>query len=304
MPIDGDRLEGWSQYKNGAIKSAKETHERIRNNIEDSGSILNNRDIKFDTQLQGSYANDTIVRASSDVDILVRLRDPFRTSKRELSNNEIERFYAPGNYIHRDDYYYGDFRQDVYNELVDAYGSNAVTDGDKALQIETDSLPLSADVVPCMEYRHYKNFTQQNEEYIEGVIFWSGSGEKIINYPDHHITNATLKQKNTSNRFKPTARIFKRARGAMIDEDIIESKGVAPSYCVECLVWNVDNNVIDQNDLQDRYCDVVKYLDSADLHTFRHEHDLLDFFGSANTDWNTTDAATFISGLDQLWHTL
>lgn len=303
MPIGTDRLETWASYKGGAIKSAKDTHERIRANIEDSGSILNDREIKFDTKLQGSYANDTIVRASSDVDILVRLRDPFWSNKTELTTAEEEQFYAPGQYRKRSDYGYSDFREDVYDVLVSAYGSDAVTDGDKAIQVETPSLPLSADVVPAMEYRHYKVFSP-SERYIEGIVFWSNSGQRIVNYPDYHIRNATQKQKNTNNRFKPTARMFKRARGAMVNKGIIDTKGLAPSYCVECLVWNVDDNVIDQNNLQDRYCDVVTHLNSANLQNFRHEHDLLDLFGSANTDWNTADATTFISGLSQLWDTL
>lgn len=304
MGIPTRRLNRWTKHQTAAISSAKDTHEHIRDNLEASSSRLNDRDIEFDTILQGSYANETIIRDSSDVDILVRLLKPFNSNKNKLSDSEIDRFYQPGHYRTRDDYGYSDFQQDVIDELKDVYDPAAVSQGDKAIQLETSTLPLPADVVPVQQYRFYTQYTgyDNDRDYIEGIVFWSESGTKITNYPEQHMSNATDKHQNARERYKPTVRMFKNARNEM-DERGIFDKGDAPSYFIECLLWNVPNSVIDTNNLRTRYREVVDYLRDDDFDDYRQQHDLLDLFGSGTTTWSTSDADAFVDGLAELWET-
>lgn len=301
MGIPTRQLERWTKHRTAAISSAKDTHEHIRENLEASSSRLNDRDIDFDTILQGSYANDTIIRDSSDVDILVRLRDPFYVSKRKLNEADAD---SLSNDFGSHSYDYLEFKQDVIDELESTYDSSAINQGENAIEVETSTLPLSADVVPVQEYRFYTQYTgyDNDDDYIEGIIFWSDSGTKIINYPEHHMDNATHKHQNTSERYKPTARMLKNARDEMDERDIFE-KGDAPSYYIECLLWNVPDHVIDTNRLRTRYREVVDYLRDDDFADYRHQHDLLDLFGSGASTWSISDANAFADGLAELWET-
>ena len=301
MGIPTRRLKRWTKHQTAAINSAKDTHEHIRENLEDTSSRLNDCDIEFDTLLQGSYANDTIIRDSSDVDILVRLQDPFYLNMKELDDDDEDSLH--GHYS-SPSYGYSDFQQDVIDELKSTYGSSAVNQGDKAIEVETSTLPLPADVVPVQEYRFYRQYTgyDNDRDYIEGIVFWSESGTKITNYPEQHMDNATDKHQNTNNRHKPTARMLKNARNEMDERDIFD-KGDAPSYFIECLLWNVPNRVIDTNNLRKRYRDVVDYLSDDNFDDYRHQHDLLDLFGFGTTTWSISDANAFVDGLAELWET-
>lgn len=301
MTIPASQLDRWTNYESAAISSAQETHHHIRENLESSSSRLQDRDIDFDTLLQGSYANQTIIRSTSDVDILVRLTDPFHSDKNKLDDSEIERFYKPGQYTKRKDYSYSDFRSDIVDELEDIYGGDAVDEGNKAIEIDSSSLPLNADVLPCQEYRFYRKFTRETEDYIEGIVFWTQNGNRIRNYPEQHMDNATKKHQWTDQRYKPTIRLFKNARNKMVDERII-SKDTAPSYFIECLLWNVPNSLINTSDLQDRYVDVVNRLLEDDFEDFRQKHDLLDLFGFGSTKWTQSEAMEYVEGLVQLWN--
>jgi hypothetical protein len=303
MSIPTRQLERWTKYETAAIDSAKETHKHVRKNIENS-SNLNKHDIEFDTLLQGSYANDTIIRSSSDVDILVRLQDPFKADIDELSDSEVDCFHQRGHYQTRDNYDYSAFRTDVINELKDTYGQAAVNEGNKAIEVESSALPLDADVVPVQEYRYYNQYSgyDNDRDYIEGIIFWPRNGSKIRNYPEQHMSNATTKHQNTSNRYKSTVRMFKNARNYMDDKGIFD-KSNAPSYFIECLLWNVPNSLIDTNKLRTRYVEVVNHLSNDSFDNYRQQHDLLDLFGFSGTKWSTSDASAFVDGLTELWET-
>lgn len=301
MGIPTDQLETWMSYETAAITSAKDTHTHIRDNLERDGSRLNDRDITFDTLLQGSYANHTIVRGSSDVDILARMQRPYLGDKKNLSESDIERYYNSG-ISKRKDYSWSDFADDVLEELKDVYRSSSVNRGNKAIEIDSSTLDLTADVVPCQEYRFYKQFTNSgSDDYIEGIVFWAQDGTKIRNYPEQHMENGSSKHNSTNEKFKPTVRMFKNARNRLVDDGYISSKDSVPSYFIECLVWNADDDVIDTSDLQLRYLQVIENLAENDYSDFRHQHDLVNLFGSAATQWSEDNADAFLAALVHLW---
>jgi len=86
-----------------------------------------------------------------------------------------------------------------------------------------------------------------------------------------------------------------------MDDDGILTKDTAPSYFVECLLWNVPNSTIDTADLQDRYEAVVDHLSDDDFDDCRQQHNLLDLFGHGTTKWTISDANDFTDGLIELW---
>ena len=78
------QLDTWSRQ--GAVATAKATHESIRNALTASTSAIRGRD--YEVYLQGSYKNDTDIRGDSDVDVVMQLNDAFGQDLDALSPAE------------------------------------------------------------------------------------------------------------------------------------------------------------------------------------------------------------------------
>lgn len=290
MTIDSQTLERWAGYENGAITSAQTTHQRIRSVLNDS-QYFSHTD--FDDFLQGSYRNYTIVRGSSDVDIVAKLTDTLHVDLSALSDDEKSKW--------RDDrieptYSWGDFRSDVISTLEDHYGTSALTRGGKALEIETSALPLDADVLVSQEFRKYYSYPGG---YYEGVVFWDTSGNKIINYPQRHIDSGSSKETNTGERFKETVRIFKRARNYLVSNNEI-AKAKVPSYFIENLLYNAPDGRY-AYDKQERFEKILRYLERTDYSDWTCQNGITDLFGRGDTKWRTRYADRYVSALGDLW---
>jgi hypothetical protein len=68
----------------------------------------------------------------------------------------------------------------------------------------------------------------------------TSAGTLIGNFPIHHSENLTTKHQATGNRFKPIVRIFKNMRTRLVENGTI-ADGIAPSYYIEGLLYNVPN---------------------------------------------------------------
>lgn len=293
MGIDNDTLETWASYETGAIDSAQTTQERIRNVLEDVDSDLYEKYDDYETFLQGSYRNYTLIRGDSDVDIVVCLHDIYYSDIHELSKSDKEQYERNRSTA---DVTWSEFRNDVIDRLEDAYGTSSITEGDKALEVETSALPLPADVVVTAENRHYLDYPTN---YIEGIAFWPQNGSyKITNYPKQHIENGATKQSRTNNRFKETVRIFKRARNAADDEGYLD-KSDAPSYFIECLLYNTSNSSY-VNDRQERYLRVIDDLANGDFDEYLAQNGRFYLFGNSSTQWDQDLAVKYLNEVFQL----
>jgi len=294
MAIPESVLNNWTNYQTAAINSAQETHNRIRGALERSSTLSG---LDFGTFLQGSYANTTLIRGSGDVDIVVRLNDTWSTDLSRLDSVEKERYRKNTSSA---SYSWADFRSDVLDVLRSTYGAGAVEEGDKAIEVDTDSLPMGADVVVCIQHRLYTSLPVFPGEYEKGIAFWTLSGgEKIVNFPEQHRDNGADKQSQTNNRYKETVRIFKNARNTT-DERGLMLKDRAPSYFVECLLYNVPASAYTYG-LQDRYVSIVQHLQEDSLGDYVCQNELLSLFGSDSTQWSTRDANAFVRNLAQLY---
>lgn len=78
----------------------------------------------------------------------------------------------------------------------------------------------------------------------EGTQFYAdGENEPIVNWPEQHYSNGVAKNLNTGYRFKKAVRALKNLKYDMEANGNAEQKKAAreaPSYLVECLVYNVD----------------------------------------------------------------
>jgi hypothetical protein len=185
---------------------------------------------------QGSYANDTNVRLNSDIDINVRLSDTIYV---DLPKNKTyeDLGYSDSSYT------FAEYKLAVFNALVNKFGSREIVWNNKCLTVKQSPTRVETDVVPTFKLiRHDDN----GSKHI-GVRFISEEKKQITGYPLQHIENARGKNAATQKRFKRLTRIFRRVRYKMIEDNISVSNNIT-SFLLECLLWNVPDNIFNDND--------------------------------------------------------
>lgn len=296
MPIPSSKLETWT--KQGAVQSAKRTHQPIRQTLSDPDSVLTQKDVEFEDFLQGSYKNTTNIYADSDVDLVVECRDLIVYDTRNLTEGQrkrVEKRYSDSSYS------WAAFREDVLETLVKQYGRGALTEGNKALKLESDQLPLDADILVCIRYRRYDDFESPPGTYTDGIAFWTlRDNRRIVNFPRQHYENGTAKHDRTDGRYKPTVRMVKNARSYLVEKGLLGGD-VAPSYFVECMLYNVPARRF-VSDLQKRYAGIVDFLTASNLEECVCQNGEQALFGSRDTQWTVGDAGRFLQALVRLWN--
>lgn len=295
MPIPESQLETWSHQ--GSITQSKDTYNTIKSVLEASTTPYAGKNFKV--FLQGSYGNDTNIYAESDVDVVIRLDDCFQSDLAELT--EVEKAAYKSAFLDAT-YTHVDFKRDVVSVLTQQYGS-AVTVGDKATAIGANGSRRKADVIVAIQFRRYSKFRSSNDsEYVEGICFWNGKGEQIANYPKQHSANLTTKHQNTSKWFKPLARVFKNMRSRMVDEGLIKA-GVAPSYYIEGLLYNVPNEKLTSS-YQDCVVNTLNwYVQEAsktDLVCANEQYYLLR--DGSHVCWSQANCDAFVEAAVKLWN--
>jgi len=285
MAIPESQLERWSHK--GAVETAKRTHESIRTALQQY-AVLNGKD--FEVYLQGSYKNDTNIRGDSDVDVVVQLNSTFRSNLSE-EQKRLFGFTAAA-------YGWNDFRRDVMQALRSYYGSDRVREGRKSLKVQTSYLP--ADVVVCIQYRKYNQLPRSKRNFVEGMTFYVPSEDRwVINYPKMHYENGKKKNQATNELYKKTVRLFKNARTYLIDRGVAP-QDLAPSYFLECLLYNVPNSKF-SGSFQDIFYEIVSWLLQAQLSDFICQNEQMSLFGNTPEQWTTDNAKRFIRHMVDLW---
>lgn len=280
------QAETWSRQPDSA--KAQRTHEAIRAVLRGGRSKIRDRD--FTDFLQGSYRSDTNIRGDSDVDIVARLNETFRHETSLLgpfwAEQQKARFSPPT-------YSFEQFRVDTFETLHDAFG-DAVTLRNKCIEVAGRDGRLNADVVTCLEYRRYREF----ERYDSGITFRPLHEDRwIVNFPVQHYENGIAKQGSTHQRFKPMVRLMKNARNAQVDARRL-ADNVAPSYFLQCLIYNVPDHWFVPNLVQTYYA-VLKHLEGAlnDPLSFISENGIVPLFGNTPEQWNVANARSTVAAL-------
>lgn len=225
-----DKFRGWAKPPSDAeAKRCARAEEEIRAAIEAS-SKLRQRSIKVFTQ--GSYRNNTNVRLDSDVDVGVLCFDTFFHDYPE-GTGDATFGVEPATY------FYDQFKREVGEALVDHFGRNAVTPGNKAFDIKESNTQVEADVAPFFEHRRY----DRAGKYLSGVELRPDNGVpfKVINWPEQHYENGVEKNNSTGRRYKSLVRILKGLCNDMQEDGIPEAAPIT-GFLIECLVWNVPNH--------------------------------------------------------------
>lgn len=301
MAIPEHQLDTWTNQ--GATDSATRAYRSIENALGNPRYGLEEFDHTYETHLQGSYRNHTNIYGDSDVDVVVKLTMPFQEDLTELSSTEAERFWDT--YVDID-YDFWDFYSTVSDALNRYYGRANIEQGDKAMKVKAnDDTPLSidADVVACAEFRRYHSFNADGEEdYTSGMFFKTQStGRSIVNYSKEHFRHGADKNGATDGNYKPTIRMFKNVRNRLEERRLI-GEDTVPSYFVENLMYNVPNWRFTTSDLQERYEQILGYLEEANLENFEEQCQMFPLFDGSDPDrWNVGDAGLFIEGLRTIW---
>jgi len=294
MAIPESQLETWSHQ--GSITQSSETYNSIKNVLEASGAPYSGRDYKV--FLQGSYGNDTNIYAESDVDIVIKTNDTFHHDLEALPDDQKEAFHKAHSSA---DYPYAAFKGDVLTVLKDRYG-NDVKEGDKAISIAANGGRRKADVIAAVQFRRYYKFNGLfDQNYDEGICFFTKDGTRIANYPKQHSINMTTKHQDSSKWFKPMARVLKNLRGKLIAEKMIES-GIAPSYYLEGLLYNVPLEKFGTS-FQDCFINGISWIQEADRSKFvcANEQYYLLWDGSPVT-WRAANCDKFLAAAVECWN--
>ncbi len=253
----------------GAQETAKRTHESIRNAIDSQNW---RSDIKYSIYLQGSYKNSTNIRGDSDVDVVVELESTFLPDLSLLSSNEqiLYRLSNSGSAT----YTWQDFRRDIFAVLSSHFGIRNVTYGNKSIKIARSLGRLHADVVVVLQSKKFLSFqAHQNSITTDGIAFCRQPDSKwVINYPKQHFDNGCAKNLRTNGDYKKTVRVFKNIRCRAIDLRLLDSK-VAPSYFIECLLWNVPDYLF-SGTYQERMIGILDFILKADRSRFFCQNNL------------------------------
>lgn len=294
MGIPESQLETWSHQ--GSVTQSSQTYQSVKAVLESNTAPYANR--SFEVFLQGSYGNDTNIYAESDVDIVVRLDSTFYRDISRLPQDQQALYKSS---FSDATYQLSDFKNEVVSVLQQAYG-NDVTVGKKAIQISARNGRRKTDVVVCSQFRNYQSFfSTSNQSFVEGIKFYTTDGVEIINYPKIHSRNLTQKHQQSGNYFKPVARIFKNMRSRMISERLI-ADGIAPSYYLEGLLYNVPVNQFGQS-YENSVVNSINWLLNANQGQFvcANEQYYL-CHPTEHVTWRTENMTTFLNGAVQLWN--
>jgi hypothetical protein len=291
LAIPEAQFDTWSHQ--GAIDSSKKTYASVQCALGQSQRLpIHN----YDIFLQGSYGNDTNIRSDSDVDLVVTLNDAFRQDVSQLTPSEL---FLYNSSFSTATYAFPQFRKDVLDQLNSYYGRPLVTEGKNSIKLQPASGWLGADVIVCLDYRRYIRFNGLHDQsFVQGIAFDRTDGVSITNYPKLHSANCTSKHKATGGWFKPTVRIFKNMRRRLVETSVLAS-GVAPSYFIECMVYNVPNECFGRT-LQSTVLDAMVWISKADTSKFVCASGQTYLFGDRPEQWRADSYQRYFSAVASL----
>ena len=93
--------------------------------------------------------------------------------------------------------------------------------------------------------------------------------------------------------------MFKAARNRLVEKKMV-TKNDAPSYFIECLLYNVPDNLFAPK-LAPTYAGIVDWLRKEELKDFDCQNGRVDLFGSGKEQWSVKKARAFVRALQALW---
>ena len=277
MPIPESTLSRWSHHQAGT--AFKQAHVPIREALDAYKGLSQ---FNYEIFLQGSYKNDTNLGGDSDVDVVVRLAQKLKPGVAALSGEQLQEDGSHRFVLER----WQSFRDHAMKAMRAKFG-NAVKSGRKTLKLPKGKIQADADLVVTLSY-------------MQGIGFYLPDEERwVVSYPQQHHQRGLKKEKATNERFKRTIRMFKAARNHLVSKRVL-TKEDAPSYFIECLLYNVPGRLFEQR-LAATYTGILDWLKTAKLKDFKCQNGQVLLFGQGREQWSIKKARTFAKALEEMW---
>lgn len=221
-----DRLSRWTGRSSDTEQDKQDRTERMIRQAIDSHEPFNNCSLKV--YAKGSYANNTNVRSDSDVDIAVECTEVQYWGESESGNHPPSSPYggiwSPAK-----------LRGELLSAMHAKFPGQVDSSGSTAIQINSNSARVDADVVPCFSYRYYMKYGSR-----DGTKIFKTDGSSIVNHPAQQLENGIAKNNRTGYAYKKGARLLKRIENAMAEDGLFRE---LPSFFMECLAYNCPDNI-------------------------------------------------------------
>lgn len=216
-----EKLSGWTAPSSDTEQDKQDRTERMIRQAIDSHEPFKNCSLKVFAK--GSYANNTNVRSDSDVDIAVECTDALYWEEAEQGIYKLGKPYEG-------DWTPAKLRAELVASLKSKFPNQVDTSGTTAIQINSNSSRVDADVVPCFSYEYH-----MSGETRRGTKIFKTDGSSIVNYPVQQLDNGIAKNNRTGYAYKKAARLLKRIENAMAEDKVFHE---LPSFFMECLAYN------------------------------------------------------------------
>ena len=121
----------------------------------------------------------------------------------------------------------------------------------------------------------------------------------VSSFPQQHHRRGLKKNKATSQRFARTVRMLKAARNRLVEKKVL-AKDDAPSYFIECLIYNVPDALFEPK-LAPTYTGIVGWLKTAKLDGFPCQSGQTALCGQGREQWTQKNARSLVGALQALW---
>jgi len=230
-----DQLSRWTGPSSDTEKDKQDRTERMIREAIDSHEPFNGCSLKV--YAKGSYANNTNVRADSDVDIAVECTDVLYWEESEKG------VHAPGE-PYEGIWTPAKLRAELVSAMKAKFSTQVDSSGSTAIQINSNLARVDADVVPCFSFRYYMKHGS-----IDGTKIFKTDGSNIVNYPAQQLEYGIAKNKQTGYAYKKGVRLLKRIENNMAKDGSFRE---LPSFFIECLAYNCPNTVFSHSTWEER----------------------------------------------------
>ncbi len=246
------QLSNWTNPSSDTEQSKQERTERMIRQALDAHAPLN--DCQFTVYTKGSYANNTNVRSDSDVDISVECTECIYWQEESIGAHPSNSSPYTGKWKP------STLRSEIIIALANKFPDQVDATGSTAIQINSSSARVDADVVPCFSFEYH--FSGGNS--VQGVKVFKTDGSSIENYPKQQIQYGRDKNNRTNYNYKKVVRILKRVQLLLVDADKFRE---VPSYFIESLVFNCPDELFSYSTsvffkIVDTNCSIFKRLRS------------------------------------------
>jgi hypothetical protein len=239
MSLD-DTLRGWTGPSSDTEQEKQERTERMVREAIQAHEAFDG--VRLSVYAKGSYANNTNVKADSDVDVAVQCHEVEYWREEKPGAHPPTTPYA-GVWTPTK------LRSEVGAALRAKFPDQVDSSGSTAFTVKSSTARVDADVVPCFDFRYY--FASGGSRV--GTRIVTKENRHFENYPVQQLEKGRAKNKWTNTYFKQAVRVLKRVENAMLEKGAHRE---VESFFIECLTYNCPDDIF----LRSTWTDTIRGL--------------------------------------------